>query len=116
MGKQKRSEYLITRARYKSIKAFDHRQMENFCADIYKSGYEDGRASVPGVDVETIMEAIRSVKGIGAKRLYAIRDSIEATFKGAGEDKKGGIRWILNREQKRLLRRIFILTIWHCRR
>lgn len=28
MGKQKRSEYLITRARYKSIKAFDHRQME----------------------------------------------------------------------------------------
>lgn len=86
MGKQKRSEYLITRARYKAIKAFDHKQMEQFCSDIYKSGYEDGRASVPGVDVETIMEAIRSVKGIGAKRLYAIRDSIEAVFAKDGDN------------------------------
>lgn len=86
MGKQKRSEYSITRARYKSIKAFDHKQMEQFCSDIYKSGYEDGRASVPSVDVETIMEAIRSVKGIGAKRLYAIRDSIEAVFAKDGDN------------------------------
>lgn len=86
MSKQKRSEYLITRARYKAIKAFDHKQMEQFCSDIYKSGYEDGRASVPGVDVETIMEAIRSVKGIGAKRLYAIRDSIEAAFAKDGDN------------------------------
>lgn len=86
MGKQKRSEYLITRARYKSIKAFDHQQMEQFCTDIYKSGYQDGRESVPGVDVETIMEAIRSVKGIGAKRLYAIRDSIEAVFVKDGDN------------------------------
>ena len=86
MGKQKRSEYLITRARYKAIKAFDHKQMEQFCSDVYKSGYEDGRASVPGVDVETIMEAIRSVKGIGAQRLYAIRDSIEAAFAKDGDN------------------------------
>lgn len=86
MGKQKRSDYLITRARYNAIKAFDHKQMEQFCSDIYKSGYEDGRASVPGVDVETIMEAIRSVKGIRAKRLYAIRDSIEAVFAKDGDN------------------------------
>lgn len=77
---------MITRARYKSIKAFDHQQMEQFCTDIYKSGYQDGRESVPGVDVETIMEAIRSVKGIGAKRLYAIRDSIEAVFVKDGDN------------------------------
>lgn len=77
---------MITRARYKSIKAFDHQQMEQFCTDIYKSGYQDGRESVPGVDVETIMEAIRSVKGIGAKRLYAIRDSIEAVFAKDGDN------------------------------
>lgn len=90
MGKQKRSEYSITRARYKIVKTFDHTQMNQFCSDIYKSGYEDGRASVPGIDVETIMEAIRSVKGIGAKRLYAIRDSIEATFKKGGDNEIGG--------------------------
>lgn len=83
---KKGNNYLITRARYKSIKAFDHQQMEQFCTDIYKSGYQDGRESVPGVDVETIMEAIRSVKGIGAKRLYAIRDSIEAVFAKDGDN------------------------------
>lgn len=83
---KKGNKYLITRARYKSIKAFDHQQMEQFCTDVYKSGYQDGRESVPGVDVETIMEAIRSVKGIGAKRLYAIRDNIEAIFAKGGEN------------------------------
>ncbi len=83
---RKGNNYLITRARYKSIKAFDHQQMEQFCTDIYKSGYQDGRESVPGVDVETIMEAIRSVKGIGAKRLYAIRGNIEAIFAKDGEN------------------------------
>lgn len=83
---KKDKKYLITRARYKSIKAFDHQQMEQFCTDIYKSGFQDGRESVPGVDVETIMEAIRSVKGIGAKRLYAIRDSIEAVFAKDGDN------------------------------
>lgn len=60
MAKQRNNRYMITRARYKSIKAFDHQQMENFCADIYKSGYEDGRASVPGIDLTTIYEAIGS--------------------------------------------------------
>ena len=78
----------ITREMYKSIKKYDRQQFTAFCTDLYGFGFQDGRESVPGVDVETIMEAIRSVKGIGAKRLYAIRDSIEATFKGAGEDKK----------------------------
>lgn len=83
---KKDNKYLITRARYKSIKAFDHQQMEQFCTDIYKSGFQDGRESVPGVDVEIIMEAIRSVKGIGAKRLYAIRDSIESVFAKDGDN------------------------------
>lgn len=89
MGKQKRSEYLITQARYKAIKAFDHKQMEQFCSDIYKSGYEDGRESVPGVDIEAIMKAIKNTEGIGAKKLADIRTSIEAIFEEPGEDKEG---------------------------
>ena len=90
MGKQKRSEYLITRARYKAIKAFDHQQMEQFCTDIYKSGYQDGRESVLGVDITAIMKAVENTKGIGTKKLADIRASIEAVFEGAGEDKKEG--------------------------
>lgn len=91
MGKNRKgNKYLITRARYKSIKAFDHQQMEQFCTDIYKSGYQDGRESVPGVDIGAIMKAIENTKGIGAKKLADIKASIEAIFEEPGEDKKEG--------------------------
>lgn len=85
MAKQRNNKYMITRARYKSIKAFDHQQMENFCADIYKSGYEDGRASVPGIDLTAIYEAIGSTKGIGPKKLEEIKQSIEVAFSSRKE-------------------------------
>lgn len=85
---KKGNGYLITRARYKSIKAFDHQQMEQFCTDVYKSGYQDGRESVPGVDIEAIIKAIENTKGIGAKKLADIRASIEAVFDGGGENVK----------------------------
>lgn len=38
--------YLVNRAVYKAVKKYDHQQFENFCTDIYKSGWEDGKASV----------------------------------------------------------------------
>lgn len=77
---KKNTKYMITRARYKSIKTFDHRQMEQFCTDIYKSGYQDGRESVPGIDITAIMKAIENTKGIGQKKLTDIRANIEAVF------------------------------------
>ena len=83
---RKGNKYLITRARYKSIKAFDHQKMEQFCTDIYKSGYQDGRESVPGVDITAIMKAIENTKGIGAKKLADIRASIEAVFAKDGDN------------------------------
>ncbi len=90
MAKKKNSnyDYIITRARYKAIKAFDHKQMESFCTDVYRSGYEDGRASVPGIDLTAIYEAIGATKGIGTKKLEEIKRSIEAIFDKAGEDKR----------------------------
>ena len=90
MAKQKNNKYMITRARYKAIKAFDHQQMEQFCTDVYKSGYQDGRESVPGVDIEAVMAAIGSTKGVGAKKLADIRASIEALFEGSGDNKGEG--------------------------
>lgn len=84
MNRNKKSnKYLLTRAKYKSIKAFDHQQMEQFCMDVYKSGYEDGRESVPGVDITAVYEAVASVKGIGPKKLGEIKARLEPLF---GED------------------------------
>ena len=70
----------ITREIYKGVKKMDRQQFTNFCNDLYKYGFEDGRESVPGIDVEDIMSAIANTKGIGEKRLSDIRLSIEKMF------------------------------------
>ena len=80
----------ITRDRYKSIKKYARQQFTAFCTDLYGFGFQDGRESVPGVDITTIMKAIENTKGIGAKKLADIKASIEAVFEGAGEDKEEG--------------------------
>lgn len=59
----------ITRETYKSVKKYDRQQFTVFCTNLYKYGYEDGRESVPGIDVADIMDAISGIKGIGAKKM-----------------------------------------------
>ena len=67
----------VTREIYKSVKKFDRQQFQSFCKDLYLFGFEDGRASVPGIDVTKIYEAIEGTKGIGPKKAAGIRASIE---------------------------------------
>lgn len=85
--KANKYEYIISRAKYKAIKAFDHKQMEAFLTDVYKNGYQDGRCSVPGVDVKEVIQAIAQVKGIGSKRLQEIEQRIEAAFSSETEER-----------------------------
>lgn len=70
----------ITREIYKSVKKFDRQQFQAFCRDLYGYGFEDGRASVPGIDLTAIYEVIGATKGIGPKKLEEIKRSIEAAF------------------------------------
>ena len=70
----------ITREIYKGVKKFDRQQFTNFCTDLYKYGYEDGRESVPGVDVGKFCEVIAATKGIGPKKLAEIKANIDAVF------------------------------------
>lgn len=72
--------YLVNRAVYKAVKKYDHQQFENFCTDIYKSGWEDGKASVNALDVKDIEVVIRSVKGIGEVRIGKIMEAINEKF------------------------------------
>lgn len=71
----------ITRVTYKSVKKYDRQQFEEFCTDLYKFGYEDGRESVPGVDLTMVYEAIAGIKGIGQKKLGEIKARIEPLFR-----------------------------------
>ena len=77
MGKPQRHGYRTTRNQYKAAKKYDHQQFDDFCTSVYQSGYEAGKAAVPGTDIEEVMTAIQTVKGIGAKRMAEIRAAIE---------------------------------------
>ena len=71
----------ITRKVYRDVKKYDKQQFASFCRSLYGFGYEDGRESVPGVDVEKIIEAIAATKGIGPKKLAEIRANIDAVLR-----------------------------------
>ena len=74
----------ITREIYKSVKKFDRQDFQSFCRDLYGYGFEDGRASVPGVDLTKIYEVIAGTKGIGPKKMEEIKRNIEELYKQEG--------------------------------
>lgn len=70
----------ITREVYKGVKKYDRQQFDTFCRELYKNGFDDGRDSVPGIDIDKIYEVIANTKGIGPKKLAEIKENIEAAF------------------------------------
>ncbi len=78
--KNKGKRYLVNRTVYKAVKKYDHQQFEDFCTDVYKSGWEDGKASVNALDVSEIETVIRSIKGIGEVRIGKIMEAINEKF------------------------------------
>ncbi len=80
MKKKPNQKYTVTRERYKAAKSYDHQQFNEFCSNIYTEGFKDGEKSVKGVDVSVVMAAIKTVKGIGEKRLAQIESAISAVM------------------------------------
>ena len=80
MKRKTDGKYMTTRAQYKDVKKFDHSQLDAFCTKIYQDGYKDGRESVPAADITEVMEKIRTVKGIGEKRLAQIEMAVSELF------------------------------------
>lgn len=67
-------------ARAKEEMKMDRQQFENFCKNLYQTAYEEGRRSVPGIDITEVQKAISETPGIGAKRLEAIMESLNSRF------------------------------------
>lgn len=61
--KRAKDRYLINRTKYKDIKRYDHKQMEDFLTDVYKNGFIDGEASVTGVELQDVEDALHVLKG-----------------------------------------------------
>lgn len=70
----------ITREIYKGVKRMDRQQFERFCRELYRNGYEDGKDSVQGIDVDKAVEVIRTVKGIRQTRLLGIAEALDKAF------------------------------------
>lgn len=84
--RKEKGKYLINRNMYKDIKKFDHLQMENFLTDVYKSGYQDGKASVTKVELQDVENALQTVKGIGPVVWGRIKVHLEDLFRKEQED------------------------------
>ena len=68
----------LNRKQYKTIKAYDHKQMEDFVTNIYNEGRNDGitetkTAKVTPADIE---KAIAKVRGVGNIKLKAIMQQV----------------------------------------
>lgn len=82
MKQDRNGKYLSTRKVYKDVKKMDHQQFDDFCTGIYREGFNDGRESVPGIDIAQVKETILGVKGIGEKKVQSIMDALEEKFEG----------------------------------
>lgn len=86
MKKKPNRKYMTTRVQYKAAKSYDHGQFDAFCTNIYAEGFKEGVKSVQGADVTDVMERIKTVKGIGEKRLAQIEQAISDLMKKESED------------------------------
>lgn len=80
--------YLLRREDYKRVKKMDRQQFERFCTNLYMQAYEEGKKSVPGIDITEVKSAIQSVSGIGKIRMEKIMAAIEERFGGAADDEE----------------------------
>lgn len=86
------SKYLLRREDYKRAKKMDRQQFERFCTNLYMEAYEEGRKSVPSIDIEDVKAAIQGVKGIGRVRMEKIMSAIEEKFGGGSNEETGGLQ------------------------
>ena len=72
-----KKKFELNRKDYLNIKKMDHHQMMSWAKKMYESGFEDGQASVAGLDISLIKKALLSVRGIGEKKAADIIIAIE---------------------------------------
>lgn len=65
-------EMKLTRSRYKEIKKMDHHSMECMVNQYYQKGYTTGKLHLMK-SIETALDEIGNIKGIGNKKMEEIR-------------------------------------------
>ena len=74
-----------TRETYKAVKKMDREQMETFFRNVYNTGKNSNQEAV--VDFNELRERLSKIKGVGAKRLDIIMETVESyLMEGAVEE------------------------------
>lgn len=71
---------MIDHATYKKVKHLNRQELSEFCQEIYALGVKEGKECVDGVESDDVYKVIASVRGIGPKRLAAIKEAVETAF------------------------------------
>ena len=75
----------FTRETYKAVKKMDRGQMETFFRNVYNTGKNSNQETV--VDFNELRERLSKIKGVGAKRLDIIMETVESyLMEGAVEE------------------------------
>lgn len=72
-----KKKYFLEASTFRTIKAMDYSEMNDWLKRYYQAAYEDGIEAVPGADITDVLKAIGEVKGIGPKRLAAIKEALD---------------------------------------
>lgn len=72
---------MIDHATYKKVKHLNRQELSEFCQEIYALGVKEGKECVDGVESDDVYKVIASVRGIGPKRLAAIKKAVDTAFK-----------------------------------
>ena len=70
-------KYFIDAGLFQKIKSLDFSEMNDWLKRYYQAAYQDGIDAVPGADITDVLKAIGEVKGIGPKRLAAIKEVLD---------------------------------------
>lgn len=79
--KRAKDKYMINRTKYKDIKRYDHKQMEDFLTDVYKNGYADGKRIRARSRAQDVEAALKDVKGIGPVVWNRIKERLAELFR-----------------------------------
>ena len=70
----------ISHVTYKTIKRMNRTELSEFCQKLYAEGRNSVKAADDGIEADDVYKVIAGVRGIGPKRLAAIKQAVDTAF------------------------------------
>ena len=87
---------MITRDLYKSIKAMNREELDQYLTSIFNEGHNHGVTAMASVIVDIVDRGLRMTPGIGEKRYQEIMDNIVKCMREDDTDEQPGVEPVGN--------------------